>query len=172
MDFPSHKTKIVATIGPASDTPDMLRRLLRAGMSVARINFSHGGFSAHAETIARVRAAAREEGLPVAVMADLPGPKIRIGVFEREPVELRRGARFTLTAADTPGTEEHVSTTLPELPRAVRPGSRIFLNDGTVEGQAARKFPAFSLQYHPEAAPGPHDAAPAFARFRALLGRG
>ncbi|HQL93621.1 MAG TPA: pyruvate kinase, partial [Candidatus Hydrogenedentes bacterium] len=66
MDFPSHKTKIVATIGPASDTPDMLRRLLRAGMSVARINFSHGGFAAHAETIARVRAAAREEGLPVA----------------------------------------------------------------------------------------------------------
>ncbi len=132
MDFPSHKTKIVATIGPASDAPDMLRRLLRAGMSVVRINFSHGDFAAHAETIARVRAAAREEGLPVAVMADLPGPKIRIGVFEREPVELRRGARFTLTAADTPGTEEHVSTTLPELPDVVRSGSRIFLNDGLV----------------------------------------
>ena len=115
-----------------ADAPDMLRRLLRAGMSVVRINFSHGDFAAHAETIARVRAAAREEGLPVAVIADLPGPKIRIGVFEREPVELRRGARFTLTAADTPGTEEHVSTTLPELPKAVGPGSRIFLNDGTI----------------------------------------
>jgi pyruvate kinase len=84
--LPTHKTKIVATIGPASDSPEMLERLIRAGMNVARLNFSHGDFSGHAVTIARIRAAERATGFRVAVMADLPGPKMRVGRIDPEPI--------------------------------------------------------------------------------------
>ncbi len=91
MPLPDHKTKIVATIGPASESPEMLERLIRAGMNVARLNFSHGDFTGHAERIARLRAAARAAGRRVAIMADLPGPKMRIGKIDPEPIELRPG---------------------------------------------------------------------------------
>ena len=77
--LPAHKTKIVATIGPASESPDMLARLIRAGLDVARLNFSHGSPEKHAEVIQRIRDAARETGRRVAIMADLPGPKLRLG---------------------------------------------------------------------------------------------
>ncbi len=88
MSLPSHKTKIVATIGPASDTPEMLERLIRAGLNVARLNFSHGDFSAHAGRIERLRAAEKATGLRVAIMADLPGPKMRVGTIDPEPIDL------------------------------------------------------------------------------------
>jgi pyruvate kinase len=133
MELSAHKTKIVATIGPASDSPEMLERLIRAGLNVARLNFSHGAFDDHAGRIARIRAAQQAAGRRVAIMADLPGPKMRVGTIEPEPVDLRRGEAFTLTARDEPGTAERVSVSFKRLPRVVKPGDRLFLNDGLVQ---------------------------------------
>ena len=133
MSLPDHKTKIVATIGPASESPEMLERLIRAGMNVARLNFSHGDFRGHAERIARIRAAARAAGRRVAIMADLPGPKMRIGTLDPEPIELRPGDRFALTTEDIVGTAQRASMSFDRLPRVVRPGDRLFLNDGLVQ---------------------------------------
>ena len=131
--LPAHKTKIVATIGPASESPEMLARLIRAGMDVARLNFSHGNPSKHAEIIPRIRDAAREIGRRVAIMADLPGPKLRLGKIDPEPIQLLPGAHFTLTSEDIVGDVQHASTSFEQLPRVVKPGDRIFLNDGLVQ---------------------------------------
>jgi pyruvate kinase len=131
--LPAHKTKIVATIGPASESPDMLARLIRAGLDVARLNFSHGSPEKHAEVIQRIRDAARETGRRVAIMADLPGPKLRLGKIDPEPIQLLPGARFTLTSEDIVGSEQRASTTFQQLPRVVKPRDRIFLNDGLVQ---------------------------------------
>jgi pyruvate kinase len=131
--LPSHKTRIVATIGPASDSPDMLERLIRAGLNVARLNFSHGAFDEHATRIARIRAAQQAAGRRVAIMADLPGPKMRIGTITAEPVELRAGDPFTLTTQETQGTAARVSVSFARLPRVVKTGDRLFLNDGLVQ---------------------------------------
>jgi pyruvate kinase len=89
--FPEHKTKIVATIGPASESPEMLQRLIRAGVNVARLNFSHGEFSKHAEVVRRLREAAKATGRRLAIMADLPGPKMRLGRSSRGRFSSRRG---------------------------------------------------------------------------------
>lgn len=131
--LPSHKTKIVATIGPASESPEMLERLLRAGLNVARLNFSHGDFASHAARIARIRAAERATGRRVAIMADLPGPKMRIGKIEPEPIQLHPDNSFTLTTEDIVGTAHRVSMSFPRLPQVVKPGDRLFLNDGLVQ---------------------------------------
>ena len=104
--FPAHKAKIVATIGPASDSPEMLERLIRAGLNVARMNFSHGDFEYHGEVIRRIRKAARETRRRVAIMADMPGPKMRLGKIDPEPIELAPGDRFTLTSDDTSATSD------------------------------------------------------------------
>src|SRR6478672_4293736 len=103
MRLPAHKTKIVATIGPASDSPEMLERLIRAGLSVARLNFSHGDFTKHGEVVKRIRAAAKAVGRRVAIMADLPGPKMRLGKIAPEPIHLAPGDMFTLTTEDVVG---------------------------------------------------------------------
>src|SRR5437867_6144943 len=131
--LPAHKTKIVATIGPASESPEMLARLIRAGMNVARLNFSHGNPSKHAEVIRRVRDATRETGRRVAIMADLPGPKLRLGKIDPEPIQFLPGAHFTLTSEDIVGDTQRASTSFERLPRVVKPGDRIFLNDGLVQ---------------------------------------
>src|SRR5881398_2385419 len=131
--LPAHKTKIVATIGPASESPEMLTRLICAGMNVARLNFSHGTPSEHAQAIRRIRDAARETGRRVAIMADLPGPKLRLGKIDPEPIQLLPGARFTLTSEDIVGNAQRASTTFDQLPRVVKPRDRIFLNDGLVQ---------------------------------------
>ncbi len=133
MAFPANKTKIVCTIGPASDSQDILERLIRVGMNVARLNFSHGDFAEHQAVIRRIRAASRATGRRVAIMADLPGPKIRLGQFAEEPVKLRAGDTFTLTTEEIEGTVDRVSVTFAELPQAVRPGNRLFLNDGLIQ---------------------------------------
>jgi len=133
VPFPTHKTKIVATIGPASESANMLERLIRAGLNVARLNFSHGEFLEHAERIRRIRAAERATGRRVAVMADLPGPKMRIGRIDPEPIQLQAGDPFTLTRADIVGDRQRVSMSFDRLPRVVRPGDRLFLNDGLVQ---------------------------------------
>ncbi|MGE5213563.1 MAG: pyruvate kinase [Nitrospirota bacterium] len=131
--LPANKTKIVATIGPASESPEMLARLIRAGLDVARLNFSHGTPAKHAEVIQHIREAARETGRRVAIMADLPGPKLRLGKIDPEPIQLLPGAHFSLTSEDIIGNPQRVSTTFKELPRVVKPGDRIFLNDGVVQ---------------------------------------
>jgi pyruvate kinase len=138
VTFPLNKTKIVATIGPASDSPEVLQQLIRAGMNVVRLNFSHGDFSGHAGAIARVRAAAETAGRRVAIMADLPGPKMRIGKFIEDPIQLSTGEMFTLTTEDVIGTRQRASVSFPELPASVRPGDRLFLNDGYIELSVVR----------------------------------
>ena len=132
------KTKIVATIGPASDPPAVLERLIRAGASVARLNFSHGTFDEHAARIGRVRAAARAAGRRVAILADLPGPKMRIGAIDPEPILLRAGDAFALTTEPVRGDATRVSVSFERLPDVVTPGDRLFLNDGLVQLRAER----------------------------------
>ena len=135
MALPTHKTKIVATIGPASESPEMLARLLRAGLNVARLNFSHGDFGSHADRIVRIREAERASGCRVAIMADLPGPKMRIGTIAPEPADLRAGEGLTLTTRDVAGTPACVSVSFERLPQVVKPGDRLYLNDGLVQLQ-------------------------------------
>ena len=133
MTLHKHRTKIVATIGPASESQEMLERLIHAGLNIARLNFSHGDFAGHAERIARIRAAEQATGRRVAIMADLPGPKMRLGTIGPEPIQLRAGESFTLTSEEIVGTRQRVSTTFDRLPVVVKTGDRLFLNDGLVE---------------------------------------
>jgi len=132
MQFPPHKTKIVATIGPASDSPEVLREMIRTGLNVARLNFSHGDQAYHSELIDRIRTAAADVGARVAIMGDLPGPKMRIGDLREEPIELIRDDTLTLTTEDILGDRRRVSVSLPRLPSVVQPGDSLFLNDGFI----------------------------------------
>jgi pyruvate kinase len=111
----------------------MIEQMIKAGMNVARLNFSHGDFTSHGEVIEKIRAAADKTGKRVAIMADLPGPKMRIGLFEQEPVQLVNGEQFILTSDEVAGTGERVSITMKTLPRAVRPGNILFLADGLIQ---------------------------------------
>ncbi len=138
MTLPINKTKIVCTIGPASRSRDVMEKLLLAGMSVARLNFSHGDFSGHGGVIQDLREAARATGRRLAIMADLPGPKMRIGQFGSEPVELRPGDLFTLTTDDIMGDAGRVSVTFTPLPRVVKPGDTLYLNDGLIQVDVER----------------------------------
>lgn len=131
--LPNHKTKIVATIGPASESQDMLERLIRAGLNIARLNFSHGDFTVHAGIIARIRIAEKATGQRVAIMADLPGPKMRIGKIDPEPVQLAPGDTFTLTSEEVTGNSQRVSMSFKQLPAVVKPGNKLFLNDGLIQ---------------------------------------
>ena len=133
MVLPIHKTKIVATIGPASNSPEMLENLIRAGMNIARLNFSHGTFDQHAEVVTRIRTASKITGRRVAIMADLPGPKMRLGTIEPDPIHLASGDFFTLTSEPITGDARRVSMSFEPLPRVVKPGDRLFLNDGLVQ---------------------------------------
>lgn len=135
MKLPDNKTKIVCTIGPASESPEVVKQMIKAGMNVARINLSHGDFSGHAKVIKKVRTAARKAKRHVAIMADLPGPKMRIGQFVEEPVALTPGDSFTLTTQDIVGDNKGVSVTFSRLPGAVKKGDSLFLNDGIVESR-------------------------------------
>ncbi len=136
--LPDNKTKIVCTIGPASESPAVLEAMLRAGMNVARLNLSHGSFEEHRRKVDLVRAASTAAGRRVAILADLPGPKIRIGALAREPIELETGDPFTLTTEEILGDRRRVSVSFEPLPRVVRPGDRLYLNDGYLQLQAER----------------------------------
>lgn len=127
------KTKIVCTIGPASSGTEVLRSLIRAGMDVARLNFSHGTHEEHLVRLGAIREAARLEGKHVAIMLDTKGPEIRIGTFADGPITLAAGDLFTLTTKPVAGTSEQVSVTYPGLPKDVRPGDRLLLDDGLLE---------------------------------------
>src|SRR5918993_470207 len=126
-------TKIVASLGPASDSSDVLDELMVAGVDVFRLNFSHGTHETHAATYARVRAAADRAGRTVAVLQDLSGPKIRTGRHAgAKPITLTRGDELSITTGDFEGAPGRVSTTYAPLARAVRPGQDLLLDDGRV----------------------------------------
>lgn len=127
------RTKIICTIGPASDSPEVMRGLIRAGMNVARINFSHGDHATHAQSIATLRQVAEEEDRLVAVMADLQGPKLRVGMIEGGAVELHEGDVVTLTSHPQPGIPSEIPVPHPELLRELRPGQTVLLDDGQIE---------------------------------------
>jgi pyruvate kinase len=137
MEF--RRSKIVCTLGPASNSAAMIDRLVRAGMDVARLNFSHGTQAEHARTIRRVRIASGRHRKPIAILADLQGPKIRTGaLLDGRPVMLRAGQIFVITSANVSGTKERVSTTYRALPRDVHSGDRILLSDGLIELRVRR----------------------------------
>ena len=136
--LPPNKTKLVCTIGPASETVEIMLQLLHAGMNIARLNFSHGDFAWHGTAIDNLRRSARSAGTRVTIMADLPGPKMRIGLLFEERIELKRGDRFTLTTNEITGDRQRVSVSFPRLPAVVKPGNVLFLNDGIIQLEVAR----------------------------------
>jgi pyruvate kinase len=130
----ARRAKIICTIGPACHSEAAMRDLLRLGMDVARLNFSHGSHEDHARNIERLRKAAEKETRTVCILQDLQGPKIRTGRLERhEPVELKSGSTVIITPRDIAGTPTRISTTFPDLAREVTTGARILLRDGLVE---------------------------------------
>jgi pyruvate kinase len=127
------RTKIVATIGPSSRSPRVLRDLIAAGMDVARLNFSHGEPAEHTRTVLRLRRLSRLAGRPVAILQDLQGPKIRVGRLRGGQVEIRRGSRLVLTARRVLGHARLLPTDYRRLPQEVRPGDRVLLDDGRIQ---------------------------------------
>jgi pyruvate kinase len=128
------RAKIVATLGPASSTEETFRELVRAGLDVARLNFSHGSHEQKAELIAMVRRVAHEERKPICILADLQGPKIRTGTLvDHKPVMLEAGKHLTITPEQIEGTVERVSTVFKTLAENLKPGNRILLSDGLIE---------------------------------------
>lgn len=127
------KTKIVCTIGPSSQSSRILEAMIRGGMDVARLNFSHGTYEEHLEKIKRIRKISDELGKTVTILQDLSGPKIRIGMVKEGGIELKRGETFYLTNRERMGDEEGVSVNYPSLPEEVKVGDRILLSDGTIE---------------------------------------
>ncbi|GAA4536080.1 pyruvate kinase [Pseudonocardia xishanensis] len=128
----ARRTRIVCTIGPATATPERIRELVDAGMDVARLNFSHGSREDHERVHDMVRTAARETGRVVGILADLQGPKIRLGTFADGPTEWRTGEEVRITVDDCAGTHDRVSTTYKGLARDARAGDRLLVDDGKV----------------------------------------
>jgi len=128
----SRRAKIVCTIGPVTATPERIRELVRAGMDVARLNFSHSSHADHARVYEMVREASDEAGRAVGILADLQGPKIRLGRFVTSPVHWRTGDEVRVTVADVPGTHDRVSTTYPGLAADARDGDVLLVDDGKI----------------------------------------
>ena len=126
------KTKIVCTLGPATDGQGVLRQMIQAGMNVARFNFSHGSYDEHQRRLEALTALREELHLPVAAMLDTKGPEVRLRTFQNGPVHLKTGQSFTLTTDDVPGDETRCSITYADLPQDVKPGNTILLDDGLV----------------------------------------
>jgi pyruvate kinase len=133
MKLPSNKTKIVCTIGPASNSVEVMEQMIEAGMNIARLNFSHGDFDGHKKVLENLRTASSVVGRRITIMADLPGPKMRIGQISDEPVYLKTGDVFTLTTRQVTGNASLASVTFERLPEAVKPGNILFLNDGIIQ---------------------------------------
>ncbi len=133
MALPDNKTKIVCTIGPASNSPEIMEQMIDAGMNIARLNFSHGDFNGHKNVIENLISASRKAGKRITIMADLPGPKMRIGQILNEPVHLGAGDAFVLTTRQVSGNAGIASVTFERLPEVVRPGNILFLNDGIIQ---------------------------------------
>ena len=135
-------TKIVCTIGPASESPQIIRALVEQGMNVARLNFSHGSHQEHREKIQVIRGVSEELDRPVAILQDLAGPKIRVGEIPKPGVRLEAGQSFMLTTSNVRGTHERVSVSYQSLPDEVEQGDRILLSDGSIELVVHRKTPS------------------------------
>ena len=131
------RAKIVCTLGPSSQTPAVIGQLIGAGMNVTRHNFSHGNREDHRQLIEAVRQASQKAGRIVGIMADLQGPKVRVGRFRDGQATLAPGAAFTITARDIEGTDREVSTTYADLPRDLVPGQTILLDDGLIQLKVA-----------------------------------
>src|SRR5579872_7147697 len=128
------KAKIVCTLGPSSSSPAIIRDLIRSGMDVARLNFSHGTHEEKARLITTIREVAASECHAICILQDLQGPKIRTGRLKyRTPVALKAGSKVTITPRDIPGTHQVISTTFKTLAREVQPGARVLLSDGLIE---------------------------------------
>jgi pyruvate kinase len=135
MHLPDNKTKIVCTIGPASSSEEVLKELIIEGMNVARLNFSHGDMEEQREVIRRIRKISAELNRVVAIMADLPGPKIRVGTFEKEPVFLKKGEKVILTSRNVIGNESLIPVNYDRLSHSVQAGKPVYLNDGFIQLQ-------------------------------------
>ena len=129
----SRRAKIVCTLGPATSSQERITGLISAGMDVARLNLSHGKHEDHHAVYERVRTGSGETGRAVGVLADMQGPKIRLGTFPDGPVVLQAGEQFTITTEDVPGSVDEASTTYQGLPGDVRPGDRVLIDDGNVQ---------------------------------------
>ena len=133
------KTKIICTLGPASDSPEMIRQLMLSGMNGARFNFSHATHEYAKEKLAVVKQLRQELKLPVATILDTKGPEIRIGTFKNHKVELKEGQLFTLTTEEVEGTENQVSITYKDLPKDIEEGRTVLLDDGLIEMKVMTK---------------------------------
>ncbi|KAB2342726.1 pyruvate kinase [Actinomadura rudentiformis] len=133
----TRRAKIVSTIGPACSSPEQIHALVEAGIDVARLNMSHGEHAVHEQVFHRLRAAAEATGRGVGILADLQGPKIRIGRFPDGPVRLTLGDEFTITTDDIPGNRREVSTTYQGLPGDVKAGDTVLIDDGRVALEVA-----------------------------------
>lgn len=131
-NLPLKKTKIVCTIGPSSNSVSQLSELIKNGMNIARLNFAHGDFDSHTEVINNIRSAMSDVGKRVSIMADLPGPKIRIGYLEDGSITLERGQSFILQSEIDNGDHNRVFMNLPNLPEVVAPGDPIYISDGFI----------------------------------------
>ena len=128
------RTKIVATIGPASSSPEVLRQMLQSGMNVARLNFSHGSYEVHGQMVKLLRSLSEELDLPLTILQDLQGPKIRVGKLPDEGIFLEEGASLTLVPlADWQGQENTVSIDYPYVAEEAKPGTQVLLDDGLLE---------------------------------------
>ncbi|NJE47631.1 pyruvate kinase [Thermococcus sp. GR7] len=132
MKLPPHKTKIIATVGPASLNRKTLKAMIKAGMSVARINFAHGDSEQHAKTVELIREVSERLNRPVAILGDLPGVKIRVGEIQNDSVTLRRWQTITLTTRDVVGNEAEIPVQFKDFPRMVSKGDVIYLSDGFI----------------------------------------
>ncbi|HEY8559330.1 MAG TPA: pyruvate kinase [Pyrinomonadaceae bacterium] len=128
------RAKTLATLGPSSSTPEIIEKMIKAGLNAVRINMSHGNYDEHAERITIARAAAKKLARPLSVLVDLSGPKIRTGLLQNAtPVTLEAGAEFILTSRDIQGSAKEVSTNFKEIPKLVKKGDKILLDDGAIE---------------------------------------
>src|SRR4030095_6909607 len=135
------RTKVVCTIGPASDSEEMIARLIAAGMNVARLNFSHGTAESQRDTIRKIKRVRTALNKPVAILQDLQGPKIRVGLIAGAAVQLMPSQEFILTSDDVVGDGQRASVSLKTLPHEVKAGHPILLADGNIELRVERAIP-------------------------------
>ena len=136
------RTKIIATIGPASSSPTIIAKLIRAGMDAARLNFSHGDLKDHIRRIRLIRSEAEKAGKQIAIIQDLQGPKLRVGDMRNDGVPLKRGDTILLTTKKLLGTSEKISVSYPRLVKDLKPGDAVLLDDGRLELRVLKKGPA------------------------------
>ena len=127
------KTKIIATLGPVSNSPEMVKKLIETGMNAVRINFSHGSHESHSETINTVKRVREELGMPIPLILDTKGPEIRTKVLKEEPIKLEKGNKFIITTDDIEGDATKVSVTYENFAKDLHVGATVLIDDGLIE---------------------------------------